>query len=247
MKTIIISIAFVLVSLVIISTFAVSGDPVKNEVRSKVSAEDMTTPIKEDFLSVRPELAALPMSDISADEKTGLLYMREEEKLARDVYTTLYQKWGVQVFANIAQSENTHTEAMRALLEKYSITDLVTDDTVGVFVNADLKKLYIDLTAKGLVSIEEALTVGALIEDLDISDLERLVVVTDNEDIKLVYGNLTRGSRNHIRSFTSQLAARGMTYTATYISADSLAQILATPREQGTGVGHGAGNGGGRW
>lgn len=43
-----------------------------------------------------------------------LLYMREEEKLARDVYITLYEKWGIPVFNNISNRESDHNDLIQA-------------------------------------------------------------------------------------------------------------------------------------
>lgn len=60
------------------------------------------------------DAAILPA--LSAEEIAGLYYMREEEKLAHDVYLNLYDRWGAQVFANIAESETAHTEAVRQLI-----------------------------------------------------------------------------------------------------------------------------------
>jgi hypothetical protein len=202
-----------------------------------------SVPLPSDFLSVRPGVSALPTQSISEEEKQGLLYMREEEKLARDVYITLFEKWGVPIFSNISQSEQTHTEAVRAILVKYNIKDPVTNDAVGVFVNAELKKLFDDLVKRGEVSVEEALSVGAFIEDLDIKDLQNNISKTDNEDIKLVYENLMRGSRNHLRSFVSQLKSRGVTYKPEYITAQEYESIIASPKETGSGgTGRGWGN-----
>ncbi len=185
------------------------------------------------YLTMNSEITNLPNQEISADEKVGLLYMREEEKLARDVYTTLYKKWGMQIFSNISQSEQTHTDAVKALLVKYNITDPVVDDTVGVFVNSDLKNLYTSLVNKGLTSREDALTVGATIEDLDISDLDKYVAKTDNQDIKMVYENLNRGSRNHLRAFASQLSSLGVVYEPKYISKQDYNQIILSDTETG--------------
>jgi len=193
-----------------------------------------TIPISSDFLSMGPEIAALPSQNISDDENSGLLYMREEEKLARDVYITLYKKWNLPIFDNISQSEQTHTESVRTVLIKYSIQDPVTDDAVGVFKNTDLKNLYNDLIKRGLLSVNDALTVGALIEDLDINDLQEQIAKTDNEDISLVYENLLRGSRNHLRSFVGQLASRNITYKPEYITQEELDSILSTPKENGS-------------
>ena len=204
-------------------------------------SQTLSVPLPSDFVSSRPEVDALPSQTIDEKEHAALLYMREEEKLARDVYTTLYSVWKLPVFSNIAQSEETHTEAVRDLLVKYHIVDPVTDDAVGVFVDPIIAKLYTDLTTKGKISITEALTVGAIIEDLDISDLESRIAETDNQDIQLVYQNLMRGSRNHMRSFVSQLESRGGTYTPQYISAAEYNSIISTPRETGNGAGRGWG------
>jgi hypothetical protein len=205
----------------------------------------------EDYVSMRPLVASLPDEVLSAAETEDLLFMREEEKLARDVYISLYDKWGLQIFSNISQSEQTHTEAIRDLIEKYDLTDPVADDTVGVFVNEELAALYEDLVAQGSESEVAALTVGALIEDLDIKDLADAIERTDNEDIALVYENLQRGSRNHLRSFTRQLDMRGESYTPAYISADEYEAIIGGEQERGGGAGHGwggrgSGNGGGK-
>lgn len=188
-----------------------------------------------DFVSVRPAIAALPEQTISDKERSGLVFMREEEKLARDVYSVLYDTWGMRIFSNIAQSEQTHTEAVRTILTKYNIADPVTDDTIGVFVNSDLRTLYTDLTTRGSISLEEALSVGALIEDLDIADLQKQIALTDNDDIKLVYENLMRGSRNHLRAFTSQLTSRGKTYAPQYITQSEFDAIIASTQETGSG------------
>ncbi len=196
-----------------------------------------------DFVSVRPGVEALPEEALSDAEREGLLMMREEEKLARDVYTTLYDKWGLQIFSNIAQSEQTHTEVVRTLLVKYDIADPVANDAVGVFTNPDFTALYADLVAQGSGSLLDALKVGALIEDFDIADLNGLLEETDNQDIALVYGNLVRGSRNHMRSFTKQIEANGGTYEPTYISEEEYTSIIGSATETG---GEGSGGKGGQ-
>jgi rhodanese-related sulfurtransferase len=174
-------------------------------------------------------------SVLNEKEIKGLLRMREEEKLARDVYTTLGAKWGTRIFANIASSEQTHTDAIKVLLDKYSIVDPTTDDTVGVFHSPLMQKLYDDLTARGLQSSTEALTVGALIEDLDIYDLDILMKETDKEDILSVYSNLQRGSRNHMRAFIKNLSMSGGVYAPQYISNEAFTAIINASQERGRG------------
>jgi len=162
--------------------------------------------------------------------------MREEEKLARDVYLTLFDKWNFVIFKNIANSEDRHTNVIKQLLVKYDIADPVTNDTVGVFTNPEMQKLYTELVASGEKSLLDAFKVGATIEDLDIFDLHERIATTDNDDIKCVFNNLTQGSENHIQAFVRQIERNGGTYEAQYISPAELKTILEkTTRGPGRG------------
>ncbi|MEO2154642.1 MAG: DUF2202 domain-containing protein [Nanoarchaeota archaeon] len=143
-------------------------------------------------------------NQLSEKEKKELLLMREEEKLARDVYLTLYNKWGLPIFKNIARSEQNHMDAVKVLIEKYGLEDPVeeTNDEIGVFKNPELQQLYYQLVNKGSQSIEDALEVGKLIEEKDIEDLEKAISKTNHYDIKIIYNYLMRGSYHHLRAFS---------------------------------------------
>ncbi len=167
-----------------------------------------------------------PFQELDTTEQNAILFMREEEKLARDVYLTLRDKWGLIIFDNIASSEQRHMDMVGQLIEKYGLEDPVTDDSIGVFQNEILKGLYEDLVSRGEESVVEALRVGATIEDLDISDLETRLGETDNDDIRQVFENLKNGSYNHMRSFYSALSSYGESYNAQYISQEELEGIL---------------------
>ncbi len=177
------------------------------------------------------DVSLFPYQEVDEQETTDLQWMREEEKLARDVYLTLYEKWNLRIFQNIAQSEQRHMDAVKALLEKYGIEDPVTDDQIGVFKNQDLANFYQDLIAQGQTSVEEALKVGATIEDLDLKDLEDRMARTDNEDIQHVYQALECGSRNHLRAFVGQLAGYGETYEPQFISPEEFEGIISGEME----------------
>ncbi len=203
-----------------------------------------------DFVPDTNQLNLTGEGELSQKEIDGLISMREEEKLARDVYRTLYEKWNLQTFQNISYSENRHTLAIKALLDKYGIEDPVKDDTTGVFTISAMQKLYDDLVAQGSKSLIEALKVGATIEDLDIYDLKNWIADTDNSDVNTVYENLIRGSRNHMRSFIGQLKSNGGTYTAQYLSQGEIDDILKGDHERGMHAGqnmnaYGNRNGGG--
>jgi hypothetical protein len=146
---------------------------------------------------------------LSGADIDSLTYMREEEKLARDVYLYLHDKWGSRIFDNISASEQTHMDAIKTLLDKYGIPDPVTSNEVGKFTNGSLGDLYEILAGAGSVSLVDALKVGVFIEITDITDLTEGIAATSRKDIKNVYTNLRKGSQNHWDAFCSNLVKRG--------------------------------------
>ncbi|MCA9359651.1 DUF2202 domain-containing protein [Candidatus Kaiserbacteria bacterium] len=173
------------------------------------------------------------ISDLSQLEIDGLKFMREEEKLARDVYLALYEYWQLPIFSNIAGSESTHMEAVLTLLEKYEIADSASSE-IGKFNNENLQSLYNQLVSYGKESKEAAFTVGAKIEDLDIKDLEENISTAENSDIRIVYESLQRGSRNHLRAFNRQLNNEtGSNYIPEYISTEEFNLIISSEVERG--------------
>lgn len=184
--------------------------------------------------ALRSVLNDLPKQSLTAEEEAGIIFMREEEKLAHDVYTHLFQNWNNRVFDHIAASELTHTEAVLLLIDKYALTDPVGSNGTGVFVDNTLQQLYDDLTVAGNVSEIEGLKVGAAIEEIDILDLQvQLDNVVDNQDITMVYENLQKGSRNHLRAFVKNLTNRGIIYDPQYLSQDKYDQIINGNMETG--------------
>lgn len=192
---------------------------------------DGVTDIPADPL--RSQLDAFPKATLTPEERAGLIWMREEEKLAHDVYTALGDQWGTRIFTNIASAEQTHTDAVKALLDRYDIADPSVGTGAGTFTDPDIQALYTTLVSQGSTSLVDALTVGAAIEDLDIADLRARATTTP--DIALVYANLEQGSRNHMRAFATQLTRNGASYTPTHISQDDYNAIVSSNTERGAG------------
>lgn len=183
------------------------------------------------FVDVNLKSGFLTTAPLTADELATLQKMASEEKLARDVYVALYKKWGSQVFQKISVAENTHMTAIVTLLENYGVD--VTIGGAGIFADPEVQALYDKLVAAGSVSLVEALKTGALIEELDISDLVDAMEATSNENILLVYENLYRGSRNHLRAFNRELTSLGIVYTPVYLSQEDYNQIVSSVVEKG--------------
>lgn len=140
---------------------------------------------------------------LSDAEIEGILFMREEEKLAHDVYVQLYNKFGHEIFQNISLSEQTHMDAMLNLIDFYGLEDSASDE-LGVFNNAELKQLYADLMASA-TDYASALDAGVLIEETDITDINELIGQTTVNNLLLVYQHLVDGSERHLDAFNDHV------------------------------------------
>lgn len=164
--------------------------------------------------------------------------MREEEKLARDVYLALADHYRprpeaatlVALFGNISRSEQQHMDRLKALLAAAGLADPVDGaETRGRFTDPVLASLYADLVATGLTSLPSALKVGALIEETDIDDLNRAMAATRQTTLLSTYGGLKCGSGNHLRGFVAPLQSEGSVYAAQVLTPAEVAAILADP------------------
>ena len=182
-------------------------------------------------------------SSLTDGEIEGIMFMREEEKLAHDVYVTLADMYGQPIFSNIASAETQHMASVLALIEAYGLDDPVDSSPVGAFANQELQDLYDTLIADGSADLAAALEVGAVIEEVDILDLERYLKDTTNPDIIMVYGNLLRGSENHLRAFVSQINANGGNRQPVLMEQSAYDEILTSEMQRGDGSGAGHGEG----
>ena len=175
---------------------------------------------------------------LSQDEIDGLLFMREEEKVARDSYITLGGEWGLVIFDNIASSEQSHMDAIKKLIDKYGLPDPVIPG-VGKFTNEELQHLYDYLMLWGKESLMDSLYVGALIEETDMIDIQYAIYHSSHDDINSTYESLMCGSRNHLRAFVRQIEANGGVYDPNddYFenSNDYFTKIAYSPMERGCG------------
>jgi len=154
---------------------------------------------------------------LTIDEQDTLLWMREEEKVARDVYLALYRTWRQRIFNNIAASEQKHMDAILTKLDQFGLEDPALPG-FGQFNNQELQALFDDLVVDGKQSYVDALMVGAAIEDRDIYDLMQAIEYTDNLALQNTYQNLLEASKNHMRAFVGQLRNLNLDYERTFIS-----------------------------
>jgi len=143
-------------------------------------------------------------SMVTSSIEEWLKYMREEEKVARDLYLAFYQVYGHRTFNNISRSEQVHMNAILRLMNVYGIEDPASAQQ-GIFTNPDLQKLYDQLLAQGNISLKEALKVGILVEETDIADLDEVNGLNPPRNVQAVADALLAGSKNHLRAFTFAL------------------------------------------
>ncbi|WP_178988679.1 DUF2202 domain-containing protein [Winogradskyella schleiferi] len=164
------------------------------------------------------------------DDKAALLFMLEEEKLARDTYTYLNDLWSINQFANIKNSEQAHMNLVENLLIQNNIEYAI--QPIGEFENQNLQNLYDQFEIDGAFSVASALEIGATIEDLDIKDLQEYLDASENEDLIAVFENLQCGSRNHLRSFINGIENSGNTYAPQFLSQEEFDLIITGDQEQ---------------
>ena len=176
------------------------------------------------------EIIQEPLPELTEIEIENLQFLREEEKLARDVYVYLGSIYDHIIFDNIGASEQRHIDFVLEIMDKYQVEDKGTDEG-GAFNNPTIQLLYNNLIEQGEPSLLDALIVGATIEDLDINDLDINMNNTINDDLLSLYQLLQCGSRNHIRAFTSQIKQEGGNYVPQFISQERLTEIIQRGHE----------------
>lgn len=172
-----------------------------------------------------------PNYALSQELTNTLAFMGNEERLAYDVYNTLYEQYGTRQFTNIAtKSEYKHITAVQALVQKYKLNDSISftnvdlpalgyqntaieDMEAGTYDIAEIQKLYDDLVAQGSRSEVDALQVGCTIEVVDINDLNEDIALAEKEnasDVITVFNFLRNGSYNHYWAFDDALKGKGV-------------------------------------
>ncbi|ADJ26252.1 Protein of unknown function DUF2202 [Dehalogenimonas lykanthroporepellens BL-DC-9] len=167
-------------------------------------------------------------SGLTAEEKEGVKYIYELEKLARDVYKNLYDTWRNPVLNVISGSEQSHMDIMKEIMDKYGLDDPSAGKGYGEFSSGDLRQMYLDLIARGSASEADALSTAAEIEELDILDIAETVAGTDKYELVSAFNKLTEGSENHLGIFVARLKDKGVDYQPLHLSQQEFDRIIAT-------------------
>ncbi len=201
-----------------------------------------------------PGLAGWSQSrELTGGEEGFLLHMREEEKLARDLYLDFSEYWKLPLFAKTARAEQRHMLTTGLMIELFGLEDPITDDGRGLFSDPAWSTLYAELSARGGLSIEEALGAAGWVEEADIVDLTEALEQSSDPALIRTFDHLLRGSVSHLRAVVKALAKRGVGYEAQLLDPDRLEGLLAPsadesepPEPEGVGPPDWVSPGGGR-
>ena len=187
------------------ATETASPTPSTSASSSQDAGANSSEPATAPKVTTQPKAPVVDKGIATADATAEqLVYLIEEEKLAHDVYSKMFELWGSKVFGNILNSEASHQSQVLTVMATRDIADPRSSQE-GVFKNADLQKLYDELIAKGSKSAVDAYEVGVAIEVLDIDDLTKMLATAKDADVIAMMENLRRGSENHLRAFNNQL------------------------------------------
>lgn len=187
-----------------------------------------------DLTALDEWLRTIPNEPLSDAEAAAILFAREEEKMDRDVFRVFDGDYALDAFTRMAESEQTHLSAVGLLIEKYALTDPVTDDATGAFESDGILALYEAFVAQGDDSVNAALAAGAGTQEMTIRDLAAGLAAADNRDVECVFENLQKGSRNHLRRLVRLLDNRGVDYAPAYLTPEAFDAIVESAMEQGT-------------
>jgi hypothetical protein len=190
-----------------------------------------------------PTATASSATAMTDDTRTAdLAFSRDEERMARDLYTLFGQTYDAAVFDRIAASEQQHFDAVGALLTTYGIADPAVGQPAGTYANADVQKLYDQWKAQGLTSVQDAYAVGVDLEQTDIADLQGILARNTDADAQRVFTRLLAASQHHLDAFTN--AVNGGT-DAAFCTGSGTGPQFGAREGRGTGMGDGTGMGAG--
>ncbi len=164
-------------------------------------ASTLTSWMTASFAAVALAPVALALTP---QETVSLQFMKQEEKLARDVYQTLAARWEHPTFPRIAAAEQRHLSAVESLLRRYQVADPSPAEP-GRYSFPELQTLHDALVAEGAVSLTDALKVGVTIEETDRADLAEALTQVQATDIATVFQNLYAASGRHLNAFQTAL------------------------------------------
>jgi len=149
-----------------------------------------------------PILDTAPLSD---QEGADILFMREEEQMAHDLYSRWAGMYPLPVFSNIRDSETVHIYEVQLLMDRYDVPSERIGNASSGYYNPVIQSWYEAFSSQSDTSQTDALEAGVTIGQEDIADLDAAIGHTSRPDILQVWNNLRQGSMKHESAFLQAL------------------------------------------
>jgi hypothetical protein len=139
---------------------------------------------------------------LTAQQRTTLAAMAEQEKLAHDLYQAFATWYDSAIFERVALARTRHLTAVRSLLDRYGLADPTAGKAADEFASAAVKATYDRYLREGSASLAAVLDVGERVERADIAALERALDALAAPDVEVAYQHLLMASRHHLAALT---------------------------------------------
>ncbi len=130
----------------------------------------------------------------------ALQYLVQEEKLMRDVFRNLFERYDIYAFKKAADVADEHYDKLMKLLADHGI-HIDVPDTKGVYTSAIFEKLYVDAIEAGSKSLADAMRVGRELESINIMDLKHRDVYKADKCIRDVLDSFIADADKRFRTF----------------------------------------------
>ncbi|MCC6402649.1 MAG: DUF2202 domain-containing protein [Fimbriimonadaceae bacterium] len=176
------------------------------------SIESRATPIPE------PAPESSPTSSRPTTPE-AYLHLFNAERVAADVFEALSKKWGGRPFGKLAEAEATHVVAVGRILGRTGNSSTIIEQ--GKYSMPEFQALYDAMVKRGSVSLEEALSAGAELEEMSLRDLQAWRTEEKGTEARKVFDALIQGSANHLQACLEGRKALGLKeYVPKYLSAE---------------------------
>ncbi len=149
-----------------------------------------------------PHRARRTVTAADPDLATGLQFAREEERMARDLYQALADKYdGALPFSRITLSEQRHFDAVGALLDRYDVADPADGRKAGSYADATLQNLYDGWLADGRSRSTRPTTSAWPWRSATSPTSRARSSRASRADVTQVFTALLNGSQHHLAAF----------------------------------------------
>jgi len=191
--------------------------------------------LREDgFQSLVRAVRDSPRGQLSAEDQASIIYIREGAQLSRDINLLFEAAWQAQVFRDAAERQKQALRATDLLIDRHGLPAASAEP--GIYQDEQFSRLYGQFAEEGSASLPAALAAAAVLEELNILDLQTRMAQTEKADIRLVYQHLLKIASANLWSFSRAIERfGGAAYEPRYLTPLAFSELMASAGQPGEG------------